>query len=177
MRDKNVAFEDSLQLGLALRKVTRRTGALLIVNDNVELAEAIGADGLHVGQEDAAAASVRSRVRILGVSAGTPEEAVKAIRDGADYVGVGAVYGTSTKEDAGAPIGLEGLREVVGAVEGRCKVVAIGGVKVENAEDCARAGADGVAVVSAVMAAEDPAAAAANIGAAMQRGLAVGAQQ
>lgn len=164
-------FSDSLALGRNLRKATNRAGALLIVNDNVELAEAIEADGLHVGQEDTAASQVRGRVRILGVSAGNAREADAAIRDGADYVGVGAVFGTTTKSDAGEPIGLDGLRRVVEAVDGRCKVVAIGGVNLDNVEECARAGADGVAVVSAVMAATDPAIAVAGIGAAMRRGL------
>lgn len=125
------------------------------MNDDLPLACTLSA-GVHLGQDDATASSARPRISLLGVSAGTAAEAARALADGADYVGVGSVFGTSTKGDAGAPIGTDGLAEVVRAVGGRIPVVAIGGIGVENARACAAAGADGVAVVSAVMAAEDP---------------------
>lgn len=145
---------ETLQLGQTLRGLTRRHSAGLIVNDDISLAVAVGADGVHLGQDDAAVCEARSALgagAIVGVSAGTAEEARRAVEDGADYIGVGCVFGTATKDDAGEAIGVDGLAEVVQAVQGRVPVVAIGGVDERNAGRCIRAGADGVAVVGAVM--------------------------
>jgi thiamine-phosphate pyrophosphorylase len=133
----------------------------LIVNDRVDVALAIDADGVHVGQDDMPAPLARRLLgagRILGVSAGTVEEALQAQADGADYLGTGDVYGTPSKADAGAPIGVAGLAAVARAVA--IPVVAIGGIQVGNAAAAIRAGASGVAVISAVVGAPDPEAAA-----------------
>jgi thiamine-phosphate diphosphorylase len=128
----------------------RRAGVPLIINDRADVAFAVGADGIHVGQDDLPVAAVRKLLgpdAILGVSVKTVEQARRAQAQGADYVGVGAMYPTSTKTESSV-VGLEDLREIVDAVD--IPVVAIGGVDKENARHCLEAGADGVAVVSAI---------------------------
>ena len=157
LREKEATTREMVELGQALLQITREAGVPLIVNDRVDVALAIDADGVHVGQDDMPAAIARRLIgpdKILGVSAETVEEALAAQRDGADYLGVGDIYGTTTKPDAGPPIGLEGLRRIVEAVTIPC--VGIGGITPENAAAVVKAGAAGVAVVSAVMAAPDP---------------------
>lgn len=171
LRDKEEKWEDSMALGRMLREATRRAGALLIVNDSLELAQAVDADGVHVGQEDAAAREVRPHVRVLGVSCGNVTEALAAISSGADYIGVGPVYRTATKKDARDPIGTEGLRRIVDAVSGSARkipVVGIGGINVGNAREVRLAGASGVAVVSAIMSCECPEKAAAQLSVAIK---------
>lgn len=126
-----------------------------IVNDNVDIAIACGADGVHVGQEDMEAGKVRRRVgdaMILGVSAHTVEEARQAVRDGADYLGVGAVFRTNTKTDAGQ-MSNETLRAICGAVN--VPIVAIGGINQNNIGKLAGSGVGGVALVSAIFSAKD----------------------
>lgn len=170
---------DTLALGRALREITRAHDAAFLVNDSIELAAALRADGVHLGQDDAPVRAARAALgpaAIVGVSAGTPAEAARAVADGADYVGVGAVFATATKADAGAAIGPAGLERVVAAVRGRVPVIAIGGIDAANAALCARAGADGVAVVSAVMGADRPAEAAAALARAVHAGAAEGAR-
>ena len=126
-----------------------------IVNDNVDIAIACGADGVHVGQEDMEAVMVRRRVgdaMFLGVSAHTVEEARQAVRDGADYLGVGAVFPTNTKTDAGQ-MSNETLRAICGAVN--VPIVAIGGINQNNIGKLAGSGVGGVALVSAIFSAKD----------------------
>lgn len=157
LREKEATTREMVELGRALLEITRAAGIPLIVNDRVDVALAIDADGVHVGQDDMPAAIARRLIgpdKILGVSAETVEQARAAERDGADYLGVGDIYGTTTKPDAGPPIGIEGLRRIVQAVS--IPVVGIGGINPDNAEPVIEAGAAGVAVVSAVMAAPDP---------------------
>ena len=127
-----------------------------VVNDSVEIALAIDADGVHVGQSDIRGRDIRSLIgpdKILGISAGTVEEAQVAEKAGADYIGVGAVFGTSTKKNA-RNLTVEKLREITDAVS--IPVVAIGGINARNLMDLSGSGVDGVAVVSAIFAAEDP---------------------
>ena len=127
-----------------------------VVNDSVEIALAIDADGVHVGQSDIRGRDIRSLIgpeRILGISAGTVEEAISAENAGADYIGVGAVFGTSTKKNA-RNLTVEKLKEISSAVS--IPVVAIGGINGKNLMDLCGSGVDGVAVVSAIFAAEDP---------------------
>lgn len=158
LRNKGDAPGELLTLGRRLRQLTRQAGALLFVNDRLDLALALQADGVHVGPGDLPVAAVRAGAPpgfLIGRSADDPEIAGRALLDGADYIGCGAVYATSTKPDAGGVIGLEGLRRVVAGVDG--PVVAIGGITVERAGEVADAGAAGVAVVGAVMSAADPA--------------------
>ncbi len=161
LREKEASTRAMIELGQALLEITRAAGIPLIVNDRVDVALAIGAEGVHVGQDDMPAAMARRLIgpdRILGVSARTVEEAIQAQRDGADYLGAGDVFGTPTKPDAGAPIGVEGLARIARAVS--IPVVAIGGVTPRNASAAIEAGAVGVAVISAVVGAPDPEAAA-----------------
>ena len=157
LRDKGASTRDMIELGRALLALTRPAGIPLIVNDRADVALAIDADGVHVGQDDIPAPLARQIIgpeRILGVSAGTVEEARQAEREGADYLGVGDVYGTPTKADAGVPIGLSGLAEIARAVS--IPVVAIGGITLANAAATIATGASGVAVISAVIGAPDP---------------------
>ena len=134
----------------------RAAGVALIVNDRVDVALMAGADGVHIGQDDLPAPEVRALMgprALIGVSAATVEEAVAAERAGADYVGVGSIYATATKADAGAPVGLGRVTEIRPAV--RLPIVGIGGITPGNAAAVIRAGAQGVAVITAVTLADD----------------------
>ena len=127
-----------------------------VVNDSVEIAMAIDADGVHVGQSDIKGRDIRSMIgedKILGISAGTIEEAIAAEKAGADYIGVGAVFATGTKKNA-RNLSVEALKKIVSAVS--IPVVAIGGINSKNLMELRGSGVDGVAVVSAIFAAEDP---------------------
>jgi thiamine-phosphate pyrophosphorylase len=148
----------------------RAAGAILIVNDDVEAAAA--ADGVHLGQEDAALvdlAALRRRFaeKIIGLSCGTPEEATAANGVGVDYLGVGAMFATSTKRDAGDPIGIEGVAAIVRA--SAAPVVAIGGLTADRLTDVRASGARMAAVISALSADGAPQAAAARLVAAWER--------
>ena len=160
IREKCLGDQEFLQEARQIQATCREFGAPLIINDNVEVALAIGA-GLHVGQSDTACREARRRLgeqAILGVSCATVQQALEAQEAGADYLGVGAVFPTSTKLDADW-VKRETLREICQAVS--IPVVAIGGISRENAATLAGTGIAGVAVVSALFAAPDPKAAAA----------------
>ncbi|WP_282577744.1 thiamine phosphate synthase [Paenibacillus mellifer] len=138
-------------LALQLQAACRRRGVPFLVNDDVELALAINADGVHVGQEDEVAVRVRARIgdRILGVSAHTLAEAEAAVHHGADYLGIGPIYPTASKADAEAPQG-PGILRMLRASGITLPLVGIGGITTETAGEVIRAGADGVAVISAI---------------------------
>lgn len=155
LREKELDETTFLQEAKELRALCRRYGVPFLVNDNVEIAIACGADGIHVGQEDLAAGEVRRRVgenMILGVSVHTVEEACQAVRDGADYLGLGAVFPSSTKTDV-EQMSNETLRAICDAVD--VPIVAIGGINRGNILRLAGSGVDGVALVSAIFSAED----------------------
>jgi thiamine-phosphate pyrophosphorylase len=157
LREKTATTREMVELGRALHAITRQADIPLIVNDRLGVALAIDAEGVHVGQDDMPAGLTRQLVgphRILGVSAGTVEEARQAEQEGADYLGVGDVYGTPSKPDAGVPIGLAGLAEITRAVS--VPVVGIGGIALNNAAAVIETGAVGVAVISAIVGAPDP---------------------
>ena len=159
-RAKCVSFEEAKADALAIRSLCREAGVPFIVNDSLELALAVDADGLHVGQNDVPADKARRALgpdKILGVSAATVADALKAERDGADYLGTGAMHPTATKPDAGC-VSMNALRAVCGAVN--IPVVAIGGIHAGNVSEFAHSGVAGLAVVSAIFGAPDPAAAA-----------------
>lgn len=168
LRAKELPLREAVAIGRELREVTRAVGVLFIVNDRADLALALDADGVHVGQDDLPADLARQIVgpdRIVGVSTATVEEARIARDMGADYLGVGAIYATATKSDAGAAIGtgpIGAIKQAVGL-----PVVGIGGIGPRNAAEVIAAGADGVAVVSAIVAADDPEAAARAVKAAI----------
>jgi thiamine-phosphate diphosphorylase len=161
LRAKDASARDAALLARELLVETRAAGALLFVNDRVDVALAVGADGAHLGDEDLPLAAARRIVPpgfLLGMSADSVELALQAERDGANYLGVGPVYGTVSKADAGAPIGTARIAEVAASV--RIPIVGIGGIHAHNATAVVQAGAAGVAVISAVMHAEDAEAAA-----------------
>ncbi|GIM45051.1 thiamine phosphate synthase [Collibacillus ludicampi] len=166
LRRKQELGRRFVELGMAVRKLTREYGVLFFVNDRVDVALLVDADGVHVGQDDISCRDARRILgdRLIGVSADTVEEAIAAERDGADYLGVGAVFPTRSKADAGYT-GLDGLRDIVKAVH--IPVVAIGGIQASNVAETMRTGAAGVAVVSAVMSAANPKEAAAGLKARM----------
>jgi thiamine-phosphate pyrophosphorylase len=157
LRDKKATTRALVEEGLALCALTRKRGALLIVNDRIDVALAIEADGAHVGQDDdmpvALARKLLGPDRILGVSAGNLQEAQIAVDSGADYLGVGPIYATHTKADAGEPIGLSLLTELASRYS--TPLIAIGSIKADNAANVLRAGAQGIAVIRAVVGAED----------------------
>jgi thiamine-phosphate diphosphorylase len=158
LREKTLPDDELVALARTLRHVAADTGTLFIVNDRADVAAEVGADGVHVGRADMDPLSARAIVgpnAIVGLSANTVDEVAAARAAGADYVGVGPVFPTATKPDASEPVGLEGLRTIAAAGPG-LPVVAIGGLDAGNAADVLRAGADFVAVVSAVCFADDP---------------------
>jgi len=157
LRDKHAPTAAVIETGRALKKILQGTNARLIVNDNVEAAIAIGADGLHIGQEDMNAAKARRRIgpdMILGLSVETEVLATLIDPGIVDYAGIGPVFATPTKPDHKQPIGFDGLARIVGL----CPVpsVAIGGLKAEHTREVFSVGADGLAVVSAICGQADP---------------------
>ncbi len=161
LRDKTATDAAMVAQARALKGLLAPLGVPLIVNDRLEVALAAGADGLHLGQEDMAPGAARRALgpeAILGVSAGDAAEAKIADPAVVDYVGVGPVYLTGSKADAGAAIGLEGLRALAALLAP--PVVAIGGIQAGNAAEVMACGVQGVAVVSAICGARDPEAAA-----------------
>ena len=155
LREKALSQEAFLAEALEIRELCSRYGVPFIINDNVDIAIACKADGVHVGQEDMAAAKVRQRVgdhMIIGVSAHSVEEALEAVKHGADYLGSGAVFGSATKTNV-QPMSRQTLADICAAVD--IPVVAIGGITRENLPRLAGTGVDGVALVSAIFAAED----------------------
>jgi thiamine-phosphate pyrophosphorylase len=163
IREKDLAPDAFEAEAEALRDLCREYRVPFVVNDNVDVALRCGADGVHVGQSDIRGRDIRALIgpdKILGISAGTVEEAVAAQKAGADYIGVGAVFGTTTKKDARS-MTVERLREIAGSVT--IPVVAIGGISAANIAQLSGSGIDGVAVISAIFASPDPAAAAADL--------------
>lgn len=147
--------DDFLEEALAVRRVTEKYGVPLLIDDSLELALRCGADGIHVGQNDMDAALARKLLgpdKILGVTAKTVEQARRAQEDGADYLGSGAIFGTSTKADA-KPMTKELLSAICASVS--IPVVAIGGISLENIDRLAGTGAAGAAIVSGIFAAEN----------------------
>ncbi|MGQ9476602.1 MAG: thiamine phosphate synthase [Actinomycetota bacterium] len=158
LRDKEAVGGELYRLALEALVILRggERRPLFLVNDRVDVARAVGADGVHLGQEDLPASAARAILgpeAVLGLSVGSVEEALAAEREGADYLGVGPIFPTPSKPDAGEPLGLEGLRAIRRAVD--LPLVAIGGVNENNLEGVFEAGADGVAVISAVISARD----------------------
>lgn len=155
LREKKMERDAFLAEAKEIHALCRRYGVPLIINDDVELALACGADGVHVGQSDMRAGDVRARVgkgMIVGVTAKTVGQALAAQDEGADYLGSGAVFGTSTKADA-KPMSLETLRSICKAVD--IPVVAIGGINRQNLPQLAGTGVSGAAIVSGIFAAQD----------------------
>ncbi len=156
IREKDLDTASFEQEAKELKALCTSLKVPFVVNDSVEIAIDIDADGVHVGQSDINGRDIRAMIgpdKILGISAGTVEEAVAAQKAGADYIGVGAVFATSTKKNARA-LSHEALCNICKAVD--IPVVAIGGINSSNMEELRGSGIDGIAVVSAIFAAEDP---------------------
>ncbi|HIT08476.1 MAG TPA: thiamine phosphate synthase [Candidatus Merdivicinus faecavium] len=159
LREKDCSSREFYELGLRVREITARYGVPLFVNDRADIALAVGADGVHVGQSDLPCRAVRAIApgMLVGVSASSLAEAVQAERDGADYLGVGAMFATGTKTDA-AIVSMEELEAIRRAVS--IPIVVIGGINKQTIPAFRGKGIDGAAVVSAIVAQPDPEAAA-----------------
>lgn len=152
LREKNLAYDEFLQEAKQIKKITDAYQIPFVINDQIEVALACDADGIHIGQDDLPVAIARKRIgnhKILGVSAQTVEQAIQAEQDGADYLGVGAVFTTSTKLDADT-LSLDTLQAICNCVS--IPVVAIGGIHAQNLLQLKGTSVDGVAVVSAIFA-------------------------
>lgn len=150
LREKDLNYDEFLEEAIAVKKVTDQYNVPFVINDNVEIAIACHADGVHVGQKDMEAGKVREKLgedKIIGVSVQTVEQALLAEKQGADYLGVGAVFNTTTKADA-SEVSLMTLKKICEAVS--IPVVAIGGIKKENILQLKGSKIDGIAVVSAI---------------------------
>jgi thiamine-phosphate pyrophosphorylase len=161
LREKDCSTREFVQQALAIKDFLRNRRIPLIINDRLDVAQAVKADGVHLGQTDMPlemAKEILGDSMIIGISAESLEDAIAAERGGADYLGVSPIYATPTKTDTAPPLGLAGLREIRKAV--RLPLVGIGGLNRQNCAEVIRSGADGVAVVSAIVAADDPEAAA-----------------
>lgn len=174
VREKDATARDRLQVARTVREQTRAAGVPMVVNDRVDIAAAADADGVHLGDDDLPVAAAREQLgtdAVIGRSVSTPEAAREAEAAGADYLGVGAVYATGSKadiDDEEYEVGLAPVRDIDEAVD--IPFVGIGGVTAENAAEVVAAGADGVAVITAVTAAADPTRATRKLGEAVAEG-------
>lgn len=156
LREKTASTKEFYELALKVKEITSRYDVPLLINDRIDIALAVDCEGVHIGQDDMPADIAREIIgddKVLGVSASTVEEAKKAERDSADYIGSGAVFPTATKDDADS-VSKEELNEIVDSID--IPVVAIGGITIENAHTLKGSGIAGFSVVSAIMSAEDP---------------------
>jgi len=155
-RDKNVETSEMLKNAIKIRELTEKSDIIFIVNDNVEVALKSNADGVHIGQKDEKFENVRKLFpdKIIGLSTENIEQSLIAEKIGADYLGVGPIFSTPTKLDAASPFGVKKLAEIVKATT--IPIVAIGGISLENLENVLETGVNGVAIISAILAAKNP---------------------
>jgi len=157
LREKTCSTREFIAQALSIKDHLKKHNVPLIINDRVDIAQAVNADGVHLGQSDMPIEMAKAILKdsmIIGISAESIKDAVQAEKDGADYIGVSPVFATPTKTDIAPPLGLEGLREMRRSV--KIPLVGIGGLNIKNAGEVIKNGADGVAVVSAIVAADDP---------------------
>lgn len=155
LREKNYSSKEFYDLAVSVKKITDKYNVPLIINDRVDIAMAVDAAGVHIGQSDLPADVVRRIIgddKIIGVSTAKLDEALKAVKDGADYLGVGAMYSTDTKTDA-RPVTMEELKEIRKNVD--IPIVVIGGINMNTLGNFKNMGIDGLAVVSAIVAQPD----------------------
>lgn len=156
-REKCSDTAEMVCVATQVHKITKAAGIPLIINDWIDVALAVDAEGVHVGQEDMSSSVVRKIIgarKLLGVSVKTVSEASSAVKDGANYLGVGDIFGTTSKDNAGEPIGLEMLKKIAESVS--IPIVGIGGITKINAGSVIESGADGIAVISAIIGNPDP---------------------
>jgi len=156
-REKSGSTREMIEIARNMKRLCLEAGVTFIVNDRLDVAIAAEADGVHLGQDDfpiPMARQILGEGRIIGGSAATLDEARKCLSEGADYVGFGPVYPTSSKDDAGPVSGIDILKQVIEIIP--LPIIAIGGVGAENIPDVMRAGARGIAVISAVCCQDDP---------------------
>ena len=157
LRGKKWTSREFLDVGMKAIRFLRPKNMPLIINDRVDISLACEADGVHLGQDDMPlpyAREILGKNKIIGISVATPSEAEAAEKGGADYVGAGPVFATLSKKDLGPVLGLEGLRAIRNKI--KIPILAIGGITIANIADVISAGADGVAVISAIAAAKNP---------------------
>lgn len=157
LREKECSTLEFIEQALSIKAFLKTRHIPLIINDRVDVAQAVEADGVHLGQTDMpldTAKDILGDTMIIGISAECLEDAITAEKGGADYLGISPIYATPTKNDTAPALGLEGLRKIRKAV--RLPLVGIGGLNRNNADEVIRNGADGVAVVSAIVAADNP---------------------
>lgn len=157
LREKHCATREFMAEARAVRELLAGTGVPLIINDRIDVALAVDADGVHLGQTDMLIADARRLTgpdMLIGISAECVEDAIRAQAEGADYVGISPVFATPTKTDTAPALGLEGVAAIRAAVS--LPLVGIGGIGPDNAAEVIRAGCDGIAVVSAIVSAPDP---------------------
>ena len=162
LREKTASTREFLRQAIALKAALAGSGVPLVINDRVDIALAVDADGVHVGQSDMPVGEVRRLIgpgKIIGLSITNAAQIAQPDVLGADYLGIGPIFAQATKADAAQPLGIEGFARLRALVAGK-QVMAIGGVKAQHAQALRAAGADGLAVVSAIVAAGDAAAAA-----------------
>jgi thiamine-phosphate pyrophosphorylase len=161
LREKDCSTLDFIEQALTIKEFLKNRGVPFIINDRIDVAQAVNADGVHLGQTDMPlemAKRILGNSMMIGISVESLADAIEAEKGGADYLGVSPIYTTPTKIDTAPALGLEGLKKIREAV--KLPLVGIGGLNRENSAEVIRSGADGVAVVSAIVAADDPQAAA-----------------
>lgn len=152
VREKDVSTREFYKIALEVKEITDKYNIPLIINDRIDIALAVDAKGVHLGQDDMPlklARKILGKDKIIGISVGNVEEAKEAERDGADYVGIGAIFFTGSKKDIDIPIGILGLKEIVNSIN--IPSVAIGGVNRENLSEVMSTGTNGAAVISAIL--------------------------
>jgi len=156
LRGKKLNTREFLKMSLNVVDILKGKNIPLIINDRVDIALSCDADGVHLGQDDLSpffARKILGKNKLIGVSVNTVNEAIEAVKEGADYLGVGPIFFTQTKKDLRPSLGLEGLRSIRKKV--KVPILAIGGINSKNVEEIIKAGANGVAVVSAILSAKN----------------------
>jgi len=157
LREKNCSTLEFIKEALSVKEYLKENNIPLIINDRVDVAQAVEADGVHLGQTDMPLTTAKGILKgsmIIGISAESLKDAIQAEKDGADYIGISPIFSTPTKTDTASPLGLEGLKEISRVVS--LPKVAIGGLNKKNAGEVILSGANGIAVVSAIVSADDP---------------------
>ena len=157
LREKDCSTGEFIEQAQSIHDFLKAENIPLIINDRVDVAQAVKAEGVHLGQSDMHLSLARSILKdsmLIGISASSVEDAIEAEKGGADYIGVSPIFATPTKTDTGPPLGMDGLRKMRQAV--KIPLVGIGGLNINNAGDVIRNGGDGVAVVSAIVSADNP---------------------